>query len=180
MNPLRFRQRKLFRPAAIENFVGAFGDSGTPELLAPRRTRLALFAVSVLVSVVLVWGLAGSLPVRVSVPGELAGADNNRLYFRGDITSGLVIRPGQEARIALSAAPLGMLIGQVAATGDSAKELIITLTPNDAGGYRWTAGRSGLVVAGASATAWVTVGRQAPWRFLVEWLSRGRGDNEFI
>lgn len=181
MDPLRFRQRRLFRPAAIEYFVGAFGDSGTPELLAPRRPRLALFAVSVLVLVVLAWGFAGSLPVRVSVPGELVGSDDNRLYFRGDITAGQTIRPGQEARIAVNASPVSMVKGQVAAvTGGSAKGVVITLTPDEAGGYLWTAGRPRFLPSGASATAWVTVGRQAPWRFLLELVFRGRDDNEFI
>ncbi len=181
MDPLRFRQRRLFRPAAIEYFVGAFGDSGTPELLAQRRTRLALFAVSVLVAAVIAWGLAGSLPVRVSVPGKLVGSDDNRLYFRGDITSGQTIRSGQEARIAVSASPVRMLKGQVAAvTGGNAKEVVITLTPNEADGYSWTAGQPRFLPPGASATAWVTVGRQAPWRFLLERVFRVRGSNEFI
>ncbi len=33
MDPLKFRQRRLFRKEAIANFVGALGDGSTPELL---------------------------------------------------------------------------------------------------------------------------------------------------
>jgi hypothetical protein len=179
MDPLRFRQRKLFRPASIEYFVGAFGDSGMPELLAPRRTRWTFLAVSALVSVVIAWGLTGSLPVRVQVQGKLVGPDDTRPYFRGNITVayGQVIRSGQQARIAISASPLLMAKGQVELyTEGSAKEIVIMLDRTSA--YPWAV-KQGLS-SWLPATAWVTVGRQTPWRFLRGRLFHIQSGNELI
>lgn len=169
MDPLRFRQRKLFRQAAIDNFVGALGDSGMPELLMARRAHLALFGLFI---AAVGWGLTASLPVRVTLTGKLVGATGSGWCFLGD-GSAEAIRTGQAARIALAGAPSPvMLDGVVAeysqglcgleATDAGAGNALIMLRPDKLGG-KDTRQRQ----VSIRATAWVTVGRQALW---LRWL----------
>jgi hypothetical protein len=168
MDPLRFRQRKLFRQAAIDNFVGAFGDSGMPELLMARHLRLALFGLSVLFIAVVVWGFTASLPVRVTLTGKLVGAAGSGWCFLGD-SPVKTIQPGQTARIAIAAVPSPvMLEGVVAeyspelcgldATDVGTENALIILRPGKLGGKDMSQSPASI-----RATAWVTVGRQALW-----------------
>lgn len=190
MDPLRFRQRRLFRPAALEYFVGAFGDSGKPELLVARRTRLAWFAVSVLASIVITWGFTGSLPLRVAVTGKIVSLDNAKLYFLGGGTQGQIIRSGLEARIELDATQLnglGMFAPPVPLpptlsrfAGEGAKESLrethftmlkgqvekVTSTNHIAIALDATSAYRGNLKQD-KATAWITVGRQTPVQFLL-------------
>ncbi len=46
MDPLKFRQRRLFRQQAIEYFVGALGDGSCPELLI-RGLGLKLLVIAI-------------------------------------------------------------------------------------------------------------------------------------
>lgn len=157
MDPLKFRQRRLFRPAALEFFVGAFGDSGKPELLAARCTGLTRLAVTALALMLIVWGFAGSLPLRIAVTGKIVTLDNAKLYFIGGTTQQHTIRSGQEARIAPGTAQTKMLRGQVEKV-TSTNEVAIALAPDATNAYRVHPGQ---------ATAWVTVGRQTPVQFLL-------------
>ncbi len=192
MDPLRFRQRKLFRPAALEYFVGAFGDSGTPELLAARRTRLAWCAVSALAAMVIAWGFAGSLPLRVAVTGKIVALDSAKPYFLGSGTQVQSIRSGQEARVALDATqpnglgmyatpvPLTPTLSRFAGEGanESLREIHFTLLK---GQVEKVSSANEVAIALApdaanacrgnpgqdKATAWITVGRQTPVQFLL-------------
>ena len=56
MDPLKFRQRKLFRKEAIENFVGALGDGATPELLF-RGCGWRLLAASICLTLLALYAL---------------------------------------------------------------------------------------------------------------------------
>ena len=56
MDPLKFRPRRLFRAQAIANFVGAFGDGTTPELLF-RGYGWRLLAASICLSLLAIYTL---------------------------------------------------------------------------------------------------------------------------
>lgn len=168
MDPQRFRQRKLFRQAAIDNFVGVFGDSGMPELLMARRSRLALCGVFVLFVAAVGWVLIASLPVRVALTGKLTGGDGAGWCFLSDGPLE-AIQPGQTARIAMVAVPSPVMLDGVVveyspglcgldAADARAGNALIMLRPDKLSSIDMKQSP-----ASFRATAWVTVGRQALW-----------------
>ena len=165
MDPLRFRKRRLFRQAALANFVGAYGDSGKPELFARRRQRLVWSSMTLLTAAVLAWGLAGRLPLRLAVDGQVVwpmvaqfpGQTSQTSYFLGRLPKqGQAIEVGQAAHIALDSTQTPMRHGQVVRVGAD-QQITIGL---DAQNIRPLSAES------APATAWVTAGWQTPFQFL--------------
>ncbi|MDO8320833.1 hypothetical protein [Rhodoferax sp.] len=172
MDPLRFRKRRLFRPAALANFVGAYGDSGKPELFARRRQRLVWSSMTLLTAAVLAWGLAGRLPLRLAVTGQVVGPVPDQSpgqspqtgYFLGRLPKqGQVIQVGQTAHIALGSGPIPMRPGQVVRVGADQQ---ITITLDAQSDTSDSAAPTPGSAVPTPATAWVTAGWQTPFQFL--------------
>lgn len=153
---------------ATAGFVGAFGDSGMPELLMARSPRLTLFGLFVLLIAVAGWGLTARLPVRVALTGKLVGAAGSGWCFLGD-SPVKAIQPGQTARIAIAAVPSPVMweggvtehspgLCGLDATDAVTGNALIMLRPDKLVGKDMQQ-----IPASIRATAWVTVRRQALW-----------------
>ncbi|MBF0423618.1 MAG: hypothetical protein HQL73_11575 [Magnetococcales bacterium] len=178
MDPLRFRQRRLFRRQALDGFVGAFGDASTPELLTPFPVRAWRWWIVLVLGSLMLWGILGSLPMRVAVTGQLAGVDSGNPYLTGWVREGdpTSIRTGQPVHLSCFPNPLPTIATRVVSLSGPA--LINRVVPGLFQGRSRIImeldgeipGRIGMIAqshSGHPVTAWVTVGHQPPWRALL-------------
>ncbi|MBF0186760.1 MAG: hypothetical protein HQL50_02420 [Magnetococcales bacterium] len=173
------RRKNLFRPQAVEVFVGVHGDSSTPELLYPPRRRLAWLMLAVTLMALWIWNGAVRIPVRKTLEGEVLGSESNTLCLMAPISKPMqeALRPGRSGHLALkssqiNATPLpAVQIVSISPAMDEGCDLNREKRPG-AWAIRLKMIDSSATINTGPATLWMTVDHRTPWAYGAWWISR--------